>query len=244
MASLGPMGKVWEAGVVKVVQDVQNLAPGAHPCDRLHGSLGSRVTEVVYLPVYEPHSKVSGGVVAVLEVMVGCAAHDNMVRALPTCARRSLLGVILRAGCWLLLIGVCWGCCLGWSGLPRGKGVAGGPARQWAVGTRVAWAQSGRAQVARAPPLACHHALTTNAPRPPPLAMQVLANVISTISRLMEALQLTLSNPLQQQDLPSPGGSPGKAAPAAGGGALSRNNSMARSNSMTRTASMRQLRCG
>eukprot|EP00887_Chlorella_sp_A99_P006059 scaffold22.g6059.t1 len=83
-SALGPMGKVWEAGHVMVVQDVGNLSPDGHPLARLGaGGLGlaRHVGELVYMPVYERGSRVFSGVVAVLEVMMAAASHDYMVVA-------------------------------------------------------------------------------------------------------------------------------------------------------------------
>ena len=40
VSQLGPMGKVWESGVVQVIQCADSLSAEAHPCNRLPGAYG------------------------------------------------------------------------------------------------------------------------------------------------------------------------------------------------------------
>ena len=77
------MGKVWESGVVQVVQHAANLPTDMHPLNLLSPALAAAtVDEIVYLPVYDasPNSPVQG-VVAVLELMVTPRSLDVMVVA-------------------------------------------------------------------------------------------------------------------------------------------------------------------
>jgi hypothetical protein len=82
LSRLGPMGKVWESGVVQVVQAVDNLSRDTHPCNRLSASLLPHVAEVLYLPVYDrdPNSPAQG-VVAALELVMSARSADVMVVA-------------------------------------------------------------------------------------------------------------------------------------------------------------------
>ena len=83
LTHLGPMGKVWESGVVQVVQHAGNLATDVHPLNLLPPDLAlSSVDEIVYLPIYDaaPNSPVQG-VVAALELMVSPRSTDVMVVA-------------------------------------------------------------------------------------------------------------------------------------------------------------------
>lgn len=83
------MGKVWESGVVQVVQHAGNLPEDAHPMNRLAcaaaggaAAAAALLDEVVYLPVYDASPGTpAGGVVAVLELMVSPRARDAMVVA-------------------------------------------------------------------------------------------------------------------------------------------------------------------
>lgn len=82
VSTLGPMGKVWEQGVVKVIQSPSELQLDSHPLKLLAVSgLQELVGEVVYIPVYEPGSRVSGGVVAVVELIFRSAGADAMAVA-------------------------------------------------------------------------------------------------------------------------------------------------------------------
>lgn len=76
------MGKVWESGVVQVVQNAENLSVETHPCNRLQGGLAGCIGEIVYVPVYDrcPGSPAQG-VVAVLELMMNSRSTDVMVVA-------------------------------------------------------------------------------------------------------------------------------------------------------------------
>lgn len=76
------MGKVWESGVVQVVQNAINLSADVHPVNRLPGSLAGEVGEVVYLPVYDAMpGTTTTGVVAVVELMMNSRSTDVMVVA-------------------------------------------------------------------------------------------------------------------------------------------------------------------
>lgn len=82
MTHLGPMGKVWESGVVQVVQNAVNLSADVHPINRLPGTLASAVGEIVYLPVYDAMpGTTSQGIVAVVELMMNSRSTDVMVVA-------------------------------------------------------------------------------------------------------------------------------------------------------------------
>jgi hypothetical protein len=77
------MGKVWESGVVQVVQNAENLSSETHPCNRLQGGgLASAIGEIVYVPIYDrsPGSPAQG-VVAVVELMMNARTTDVMVVA-------------------------------------------------------------------------------------------------------------------------------------------------------------------
>uniref|UniRef100_A0A1D2A7P9 Uncharacterized protein n=1 Tax=Auxenochlorella protothecoides TaxID=3075 RepID=A0A1D2A7P9_AUXPR len=78
---LGPMGKVWENGSVQVVQGADSLPSECHPRDRLKGALLESIAEIIYIPIYDTAATVSGGVLAVLELMVSSDAHDPQVVA-------------------------------------------------------------------------------------------------------------------------------------------------------------------
>lgn len=83
LTKLGPMGKVWESGVVQVVQHAGNLPTDAHPLNILPAALATAaIDEIVYLPVYDsaPGTTVQG-VVAALELMVSPRSMDVMVVA-------------------------------------------------------------------------------------------------------------------------------------------------------------------
>ncbi|KAG7672992.1 hypothetical protein Ndes2526B_g08481 [Nannochloris sp. 'desiccata'] len=83
LTQLGPMGKVWESGVVQVVQHAGNLPTDAHPLNILPPELATAaIDEIVYLPVYDsaPGTTVQG-VVAALELMVSPRSMDVMVVA-------------------------------------------------------------------------------------------------------------------------------------------------------------------
>ena len=83
LTSLGPMGKVWESGVVQVVQHSSNLQEDQYPLNLMTLALAATtVDEVVYLPVYDatPGTAVQG-VVAVLELMVSPRSTDAMIVA-------------------------------------------------------------------------------------------------------------------------------------------------------------------
>ena len=83
LTHLGPMGKVWESGVVQVVQHAGNLATDVHPLNLLSPALATAaIDEIVYLPVYDsaPGTTVQG-VVAALELMVSPRSTDAMVVA-------------------------------------------------------------------------------------------------------------------------------------------------------------------
>lgn len=83
LTQLGPMGKVWESGVVQIVQHSGNLSTDTHPLNLMLPSVAeSAVDEILYLPVYDaaPGTTVQG-VVAVLELMVNPRSTDVMVVA-------------------------------------------------------------------------------------------------------------------------------------------------------------------
>jgi hypothetical protein len=83
LTQLGPMGKVWESGVVQVVQHAGNLPTDVHPLNILPPALATAaIDEIVYLPVYDsaPGTTVQG-VVAALELMVSPRSMDAMVVA-------------------------------------------------------------------------------------------------------------------------------------------------------------------
>lgn len=83
LTTLGPMSKVWESGVVHVVQAAENLAADAHPLNRLsEGGLVNAVAEIIYLPIYDA-SPVSPaqGVVAAMELMIKPRTVDVMIVA-------------------------------------------------------------------------------------------------------------------------------------------------------------------
>jgi hypothetical protein len=83
LTQLGPMGKVWESGVVQVVQHAGNLPTDVHPLNILPPALATAaIDEIVYLPVYDsaPGTTVQG-VVATLELMVSPRSMDVMVVA-------------------------------------------------------------------------------------------------------------------------------------------------------------------
>jgi hypothetical protein len=83
LTHLGPMGKVWESGVVQVVQHAGNLPTDVHPLNILPPALATAaIDEIVYLPVYDsaPGTTVQG-VVAALELMVSPRSTDVMVVA-------------------------------------------------------------------------------------------------------------------------------------------------------------------
>lgn len=83
LTQLGPMGKVWESGVVQIVQHSGNLSTDTHPLNLMLPSVAeSAVDEILYLPVYDdaPGTPVQG-VVAVLELMVNPRSTDVMVVA-------------------------------------------------------------------------------------------------------------------------------------------------------------------
>ena len=76
------MGKVWEAGVVQVVQNASNLPNDMHPVNSLPGERPAAVGEVVYLPVYDALAgSTTQGVVAALELMMNPRSTDVMVVA-------------------------------------------------------------------------------------------------------------------------------------------------------------------
>ncbi|GAB4822878.1 hypothetical protein N2152v2_009924 [Parachlorella kessleri] len=78
---VGPMGKAWEAGVVKVVQSMENLSRETHPCNRLQGEAEQHVSEVIYIPIFDRGPCAAAGVVAVMELLISSQAHDYMVVA-------------------------------------------------------------------------------------------------------------------------------------------------------------------
>lgn len=78
---LGPMGKVWESGSVQVVQCIDSLPERCHPRDRLSSSLLRDIAEIIYIPIYDADATVSGGVLAVLELMISSGARDPQVVA-------------------------------------------------------------------------------------------------------------------------------------------------------------------
>lgn len=82
LTALGPMGKVWESGVVQVVQNAENLSTDSHPCNRLGQGFATCIGEIVYVPVYDvsPGSNAKG-VVAVVELMMSARSTDVMVVA-------------------------------------------------------------------------------------------------------------------------------------------------------------------
>lgn len=81
LTHLGPMGKVWESGVVQVVQNAVNLSAEVHPLNRLPAK-DSVVGEVVYLPVYDAMpGSTTQGVVAAVELMMNSRSLDVMVVA-------------------------------------------------------------------------------------------------------------------------------------------------------------------
>ena len=83
LTQLGPMGKVWESGVVQIVQHAGNLSTDAHPLNLMPaGFTSSAVDEILYLPIYDaaPGTSVQG-VVAVLELMVTPRSTDVMIVA-------------------------------------------------------------------------------------------------------------------------------------------------------------------
>jgi len=83
LTQLGPMGKVWESGVVQVVQNAENLSVETHPCNRLQGGgLAAAVGEIVYVPIYDrTPGTAAQGVVAVVELMMSSRTTDVMVVA-------------------------------------------------------------------------------------------------------------------------------------------------------------------
>jgi hypothetical protein len=82
LTQLGPMGKVWENGVVQVVQNADNLSTQSHPCNRLGGGLARHIGEIVYVPVYDATpGSAAKGVVAVVELMMSSHGSDVMVVA-------------------------------------------------------------------------------------------------------------------------------------------------------------------
>jgi hypothetical protein len=82
LTHLGPMGKVWECGVVQVVQNVANLTAEAHPLNNLPSAGAAAVGEVIYLPVYDARpGTATRGVVAAVELMVRAHCADAMVVA-------------------------------------------------------------------------------------------------------------------------------------------------------------------
>jgi hypothetical protein len=83
LTTLGPMSKVWESGVVHVVQAAENLAADAHPLNRLsEGGLVNAVAEIIYLPVYDASPvNPAQGVVASLELMIKPRTADVMIVA-------------------------------------------------------------------------------------------------------------------------------------------------------------------
>lgn len=80
LSELGPMGKVWESGAVHVVQDAENLACDAHPCNKMTDALSERAGEITYIPVYDSTGSAQG-IVAVLELVVSRRSDDVMVVA-------------------------------------------------------------------------------------------------------------------------------------------------------------------
>lgn len=76
------MGKVWESGVVQVVQQADNLPTDSHPVDRLPGPVARVIGEIVYLPVYDAiPGSATQGVVAAVELMTHPQGTDVMVVA-------------------------------------------------------------------------------------------------------------------------------------------------------------------
>lgn len=75
------MGKVWESGSVQVVQCIDSLPERCHPRDRLSTALLRDIAEIIYIPIYDADATVSGGVLAVLELMVSTGSRDPQVVA-------------------------------------------------------------------------------------------------------------------------------------------------------------------
>lgn len=82
LAHLGPMSKVWENGVVHVVQQATSLPESLHPVKYLDDKAAKSIAEVIYIPVYDLRpGTIAKGVVAVVELMVHRGCRDAMVIA-------------------------------------------------------------------------------------------------------------------------------------------------------------------
>lgn len=76
------MGKVWESGVVQVVQNAENLSTESHPCNKLNSGIAKGIGEIVYMPVYDVSpGSTTKGVVAVIELLMSARSQDVMVVA-------------------------------------------------------------------------------------------------------------------------------------------------------------------
>ncbi|KAI8476336.1 MAG: hypothetical protein J3K34DRAFT_401960, partial [Monoraphidium minutum] len=79
-SSLSMPGRVFGSGHVQVVQNLRVLPARLHPRSRLDGGLAGRVSEALYMPVYDAAAPTAGPV-AVLEALLSSRAADSMLVA-------------------------------------------------------------------------------------------------------------------------------------------------------------------